>query len=260
MKTIAYQFSEWNDLSRFQNLFPGEMLRMTKHEIIWGNDKNQVIYLFKYGVVCFLGYSDEEIGPLFNQILQCSPNPLPEKIGEVYQVLTGSPKIEVGYYKTLIPEIDFEIIKLIMMNLSQSVTLTYYKKQTEKLLEDIQQYTSKLEKFGDFKIRMKNLKKFIGKSLSINNRISENLYEFDTPPNAWNNEYLDKLDEDLKKVFKIKTRTHLIKQDVEIIRTNLELFTDIVFHRKGEMLEWIVIVLIIIEVVNTFVEKLFPVH
>jgi len=162
MRAIAYQFSEWNNIKNFEHLFPGQILKMNRHEILWGNENNQVIYLFKYGVVCFLGYNEEEVASLYQQILECSPNPLPERIGEVYQVLTGNEKIEVCYYKTLIPEFDYEAIKTIMLNLAQSVTLTYYKKQTEKLLEDIQQYTFKLEKYGSFKIGMTRLKKFVG--------------------------------------------------------------------------------------------------
>jgi len=254
MKIVAYQFSEQNNISEFKQCFPGQMLKASRDEILWGNENNQFIYLFKFGVVCFLGYNEDEINLIFNELLPLCTNPLPDRVGEVYQMLIDPENEEVGYYKTIIKEFDYESVKLVMLNLAQSVTLTYYKKQTELLLEHIQKHTSKLEKFGNFKISMGNLKKFIGKALTINNRISENLYLFDSPPNAWNNEYLNKLDQDLKQTFKTEIRTKLIKEDVHIVKENLDIFTDLLFHRKGEVLEWIVILLITFEVVKAFFE------
>jgi len=257
MKLIAYQISESNNIENFKQGFKGRVLKSTSSEILFGNEKNQYIYLFNYGVVCFWDYNEDEINLLLQQLIPLSTNPLSERIGEVYQVLFDSEITEVGYYKSIVNEFDFESAKLFMLYLSQSTTLTYYRKQTDKLLDNIQLYTSSLEKFGNFKISWSNLKKFIGKALSINNRISNNLYILESPPNAWNNDYLNKIDQELKEIFKIHSRTQIIQENINRIKENLDLFTSITFHKKGEALEWIVIWLIVIEVINTFAEKIF---
>jgi uncharacterized Rmd1/YagE family protein len=146
---------------------------------------------------------------------------------------------------------------MIMLNVSQSVTLDYYTDQTENLLEETNRHTQLLEKKGKLSISGRNLKKFIGKTLLIKNRIAENLYIFDSPPETWENEQLDKLHNDLKRNLDLQDRFRDVSEGLAIVKDNLELFKDILQYRNTTMLEWIVIILIAIEVINFFIEKFF---
>jgi uncharacterized Rmd1/YagE family protein len=48
-----------------------------------------------------------------------------------------------------------------------------------------------------------------------------------------------------------------IQEGLEIVKENLDLFKDIMQHRKSTVLEWIIIILILVEVVNLIAEKIF---
>jgi uncharacterized Rmd1/YagE family protein len=146
---------------------------------------------------------------------------------------------------------------MIMLNVSQSVTLDYYSNQTEKLLEETNYHTQILERKGKLSISARKLKKFIGKTLLLKNRIAENLYIFDSPPETWEDERLDKLHNELKKSFDLQDRFRDISEGLGIVKDNLELFKDILQYRNSVLLEWIVIILIAIEVINFFLQKLF---
>ena len=100
------------------------------------------------------------------------------------------------------------------------------------------------------------LKRFIGRTLNIKNKISENLYIFDSPDITWDNEDLNKLNQGLKQVFDLKDRYRLIYDRIEIIKENLELFKDIMDHKESSRLEWIIIILIVIEVFDMFLAKM----
>ena len=113
-----------------------------------------------------------------------------------------------------------------------------------------------LEQHGKLDISGHKLKRFIGKVLNIKNKISENLYIFDSPEITWEIEELNKLNQDLKQVFDLKDRYRLIHDRIEIIKENLELFKDIMDHKESSRLEWIIIILIVIEVVDLFIAKL----
>jgi uncharacterized Rmd1/YagE family protein len=102
----------------------------------------------------------------------------------------------------------------------------------------------------------KNLKKYIGKTLLLKNSIAENLFIFDSPPETWEDEQLDKLHNGLKKNFDLQDRTRSVSEKLSIVKDNLELFKDILQYRNSTFLEWIVIALIAIEVINFFVDKL----
>lgn len=255
-KTIlAYQISGQIDLKKFVLAHSGNILQLDANDYFCRSEKGQYLYLFKYGVACFLGYQETEIGSLIRQIQECSTIEMEDKIQEEYDIQIDPGAFEIGFNHITIGEADPASIKLIMLNISQSVALHYYSNQTGKLLEDIQNYTLQLEKYGSFKISWVKLKMFIGRALNIKNRIADNLYIFDMPPMAWENEHLHKIDQGMKKEFYLQARTRNIQDDIKIITDNLELFTNFIFHRKNAFLEWIVILLIFIEVMNILLEK-----
>jgi len=101
------------------------------------------------------------------------------------------------------------------------------------------------------------LKKFIGKVLNIKNQISENLYIFDEPESTWENEQLNRLNLELKQTFDLKIRYRNIHEQLGIIKENLELFKDIWDHRESSRLEWVIIILILVEVLDLFVFRLW---
>jgi uncharacterized Rmd1/YagE family protein len=80
---------------------------------------------------------------------------------------------------------------------------------------------------------------------------------FDSPPETWENESLTKIDAGLKRTFDLQVRVRMIGEGLSIIRDNLELFLSLLQNRNSTMLEWIIIVLILVEVLNLAVEKLF---
>jgi uncharacterized Rmd1/YagE family protein len=93
--------------------------------------------------------------------------------------------------------------------------------------------------------------------MNLKNRITENLYIFDSPDETWENENLNKIDMGLKRTFDLQERFRNIQEGLGIIKENLELFKDIMQYRNSNLLEWIIIVLIFVEVLNLFFEKLF---
>ena len=144
-----------------------------------------------------------------------------------------------------------------MLNVSQSVALDHYGQQTNMLLEETNLHTQILERKGKLGISGISLKKYIGKTLNLKNRITENLYIFDSPEETWEDENLHKLDQGLKKTFDLQTRFRTIQEGLAIIKENLELFKDLLQYRNSIVLEWIVIILIFVEVINLLVEKIF---
>jgi uncharacterized Rmd1/YagE family protein len=143
-----------------------------------------------------------------------------------------------------------------MLNVSQSVALDYYNQQTNSVLEETNFHTQLLEKKGKINMGGIKLKKYIGRTLNLKNRISANLYIFDSPEETWENENLNVLDIGLKKTFDLQARFRTIQEGLGIVKENMELFKDLLQNRNSVTLEWVIIILILVEVINIMIGKL----
>jgi uncharacterized Rmd1/YagE family protein len=256
-QVLSYQIGDSIDVKTFKNVFKAEIYHSDADELLYRIEDNQLIYVFKYGVVCFLNCDPIKVSEFLRLISPYCKNRFEENLTEEYAINTNAPETKIGYNQIEIVGPDIDVIRLIMLNVSQSVALEYYYEQTNKLLEETNFYTQILATKGTLGISGKSLKKYIGTSLLLKNRIAENLYIFDSPDETWYDETLNKIDTELKRTFDLQERSRNIHDGLNIIKDNLELFRALLQYKHSNMLEWIVIVLILVEVLNVLIEKLF---
>lgn len=256
-KVLAYQIADSIDIQGIKSSFTGNLKFNDSSELFYESATDQYIYIFKYGVVSFFNFNQPEINTTIKFIRTFCRNTFSTLINDELSVQTGSEENKIGYNKIEIITPDPETVRMIMLNVSQSVALDHYTDQTDKLLEETNNYTLLLEKKGRLVLSRRNLKKHIGKTLLLKNKIAENLYIFDSPPETWEDEKLDKLNRELSKNLEIQERFRSVANGLGIVKENLELFRDLLQYRNSTFLEWIVIILIAIEVINFLVEKLF---
>jgi uncharacterized Rmd1/YagE family protein len=256
-KVISYQVADSIDIKGVKAGFKSKLCYSDSSELFYETSHEQYVYIFKYGVVSFLNYEMPAISSFLLSIGAYCRNSFPEAMNDEFLVQTGVTENKISHNKVEIINADQETLRMIMLNVSQSVALDYYSVQTDKLLEETNYHTQLLEKKGRLAISGHNLRKFIGKTLLLKNRITENLYIFDSPPETWEDEQLDKLHNELIKNFDLQQRFRNVSDGLGIVKENLELFKDLLQSRNSTVLEWIVIALIAIEVINFLIEKLF---
>lgn len=255
LQAQAFQIAEYISIKTCKKLKPKRISHLNNDELFYEEGKGKYLYVFKYGAVCFMGFSKREQEEIIVELLEMSRNPLAEPHSENIMIKIAAKKEEIGFNSITLTELSSEMIRLIMLNVTQSVALDYYSEMAENLLEETRKHTNELERKGSITIHGKRLKKFIGRTLNLKNRISENLYVLDAPPETWEDERLDRIDSGLKKTFDIKNRYAEISEDISIVKDNLELFKNIMQHREQAVLEIIIIVLILVEVIDVFVAK-----
>lgn len=256
-KVVSYQVADAIDVKTFCQIFKAELYFSDPAELFYKTDTDQYVYVFKYGAVCFLNYDVFRISEFLRLIAPYCKNLFEHNFTDGFLVETHAKELRVGFNKIDIPSADIEVLRLVMLNVTQSVALDYYEDQTEKLLEETNTYTQMLENKGRLGISNKKLKQYIGRTLLLRNRIAENIYVFDSPPETWENENLNKIDSDLKRTFDLQVRVRTIHEGLSIVRDNLELFRGLLQYRNSNILEWIIIILILMEVLNLFFEKIF---
>lgn len=257
MKLSAIRIANQLDLKGLKSSLDIKALADSSSELFYQLAPDKYQYYFNYGIVVFSGHSDEEIKQTVTRIhpFLKSPNGWLRDDHEI--VVREGTSLEFLFDQVIVDHIDEKVVRIVMLNLAQSVALDHYHHTSENLLTEIRGFTNHLEATGKLSINRKNMMKFIGRALNTQNDIADNIYIFDAPDMVWDNEYLDNLHKGLMKHYDLRVRFSEVEYTLRIIEDNLRVFREITAQRESSLLEWIIILLILVEVVNLFLSKIF---
>lgn len=252
IKIEALQIAESFNIKRFREDFKVEEHFGTQSEIFYVfPDTNKYLYIFDYGVVVFANYDQLAKNELMAFAQKYTTAGIETPLFEEYQIETNN-QLDSSIVKNnivTVPEITPSLVRIITLNTGQSVALEYYEVLTDDMITSSKHYILELERYGRLSISKTNLLKYIGKVLNVKNSIIDNLYILDDPNLVWDNEELNILNRQLKANFEINTRFKDIDYRLQIIEDNLTLFTDVLNVRESSRLEWVIIILIVLEIV-----------
>lgn len=256
LQTRAYHLEKWLLLGDIRERINEYELDKREHSfLLYKVDEQTFFYIKNYGSVVFINCSEVLINKVLGYLL-VDTKTLDDLPYEEYEIVFKD-KIEVDFGTIQVHELNSDVAHVIMLNLAQSVALMYYVGRTSDLHDKTLVYSKQLEKTGSFKLSKIQMRKFIGRTMNLKNDIAENLFVFDSPDVAWYNKELSMLDYKLKDELDIQKRHQSIQNSLNVIKENLELFSDIIQHKYSSMLEWIIIILILFEVVQVLIEKVF---
>ncbi|HEY9045308.1 MAG TPA: RMD1 family protein [Ohtaekwangia sp.] len=258
VKLSAFLVANQLDIKGIKTFLDIKPLADSSSELYYhfGNGKYQ--YYFNYGVVVFAGYNEDEMKWAIKTIagFQKSPSLNWLRDDHELQCEEGRSDIAFDFDRVVLGRLDDRVIRIAMFNLAQSVALDYYHGVGETLLTEVKGFANQLELTGKLKISRNNMMRFIGKALNTQNEIAENIYIFDAPDLVWDDEYLDKLHQGLMKHFDLRVRFSEIEYTLRIIEDNLSVFREIINQRESSLLEYIIIVLILVEVFDLLITKI----
>ncbi len=258
MKITAFHIAEQLTLKSLKSAYAATLLQENPSELFYRVDEAGLLYAFDYGVVVFANMADVDISKNLLLLQQFCINPLPEKIQDDFEITEreGEP-LTFNFDSLNVPKLTDEVIKIAMLNLAQSVVMDVYAQRAQSLLGEIRGFTNQMETGGNIRISRANMLRFIGRTLNSKNKVVENLYIFDGPETTWEDEYLDRVHRGLSRTFELPTRFKEIEYTFKIIEDNLSVFRELYLHRESSKLEWIIIILICIEVIDLFLSKIF---
>jgi len=258
MKITAFYIAEQLQLRSLKEAYAGSVLSENPSELFYRVDEDKYLYAFDYGAVVFANMSDTDVSKNLALLQQYCERPLSEKLRDDFEILhRADEQLAFNFGSLAVPRIDEEVVKIAMLNVAHSVALDFYSQRAHELLSEIQGITDKLETEGAIRISRSNMLRFIGRMLNSKNRIVENLFIFDSPDLAWEDEYLDRIHRGLARTFETQTRFKEIEYTFKVVEDNLSVFRELFLHRESSRLEWIIIALICIEVFDLIISKIF---
>jgi uncharacterized Rmd1/YagE family protein len=257
IKIQAFQVADFFNIKKIRSEFKADVHSGNNSELFYYfEEHNRYLYIFDYGVVVFGNYDEIGKSELLRFIKNYAEDWLNTDIFEDYFIkIDEKTKTTVKNNEVIVPVATPSVVKIVMLNTGQSVALEYYELLTQNMLNETKKLTLQLEEKGKLSISKKDLLKTIGRVLNVKNSIVDNLYILDDPNMVWDDPELDHLNRNLKSNFDTFARFKDLDYRLQIVENNLRLFTEVLNHRESSFLEWIVIILILIEIVNAFIFK-----
>ena len=252
LNVLTYHFANRFHMKKVRELFDEKPIKSDRSYLLFELGESSYIYVKDFGCVVFINIPDEVIDSVIEELNS-------EKDDWVHYdtfkiVVNKEKEMAVDFDTVTIPDTDVELMHLIALNLAQSSALNHYQSLTDEILEETRELSAHLEVTGEVKLTRRKLAKFIGQTMSLRNRIADNLYIFESPPLAWTDARLSELDTLISQELDFENRYRGMQASLNVVRENHEFYKDILQHKHSSMLEWIIIILILFEVVQIFID------
>src|SRR5436305_15312635 len=101
MQVLSYQIADSIDIKQFKTAFKAELHYSDADELFYIMDQQlyECIYVFKYGVVCFLNYDSVRISSFLQLISPFCKNRFEDSLSEEFLIESNAREMKIGYNK-----------------------------------------------------------------------------------------------------------------------------------------------------------------
>lgn len=224
-------------------------------EIEFGR-KNDV-FIFEYGVVIMWGYTLKEEQAFLEDMAKFESEKLSAEDIQVeefnYYITTSYQPRIYNDFITLRDDSNYMLKLSISHALAQSVKISLFEELVDNTIEDTQDIPQQIAHTGKVEMTRDETMKSIGELFIL--RININLHGsvLDSPELMWAEPHLEPIYQATCGYLEINQRVELLNQRLEVISDLLQMLKDQLGHSQEENLEFIVVVLVCIEVLVSVV-------
>jgi len=250
-KIFSYSVSEHLNLSllfeQLDFMIPSLTHKKIVSEVLCGTtNSGRSAFFFEFGVVVFWGFNDQDLSHLIQNIFfYC----LRQESKEYEELEFGySSKFRVS--KDMIYLSGDKMMEKLAVSyaVAQSVQLGIHEDKIEATIKSTSHLQEELATKGRTTLSKTQITKKIGQLFLQRAQINLKGELLDTPDCFWDYEEWEGIYKQMRKYLDLDPRIEILNQRLGIIKELLSIFNEEFTKRHGHSLEWIVIVLIFIEV------------
>lgn len=222
--------------------------------------QNKTVYLFHFGCLVAVNSTKYDLSDLYNYLCKIesasSQNVNHLEYSDSYRLnIQSDRELEVHNNFMVVPKLLDYYPQIIAIVLAKSVALDRIEDNVEKVSDEIEKIIDYLDK-GKLNINDNKLAKLSAKILRYKYNTISYVMVLDKPDITWYREGADDLFLRLADLFDLQERFENLRHKTENIMDITEVFTILVHAQRGTRLEWMIIILIALEIVISLVEKL----
>lgn len=219
--------------------------------------KRNELFIFEYGVIVMWGYTIKEEQAFLIDLSNFENEKLSNEdiqIEEFNYYITKSyqPRIYNDFI-TLSDDSNYMLKLSISHAVGQSVKISLFEELVNNTIEDTQDIPQQIANTGKVEMNRNEIMKSIGELFIL--RININLHGsvLDSPELMWVEPQLEPIYQATRGYLEINQRVELLNQRLEVISDLLSMLKEQLGHSHEENLEYIVIILVVIEVVVSII-------
>lgn len=220
-------------------------------------EESEKILVFSFGSIVFINSKIEHAEIFMKYLKKIKPEIDIEhynRFQDDYAIhLTEGEEIDFTDKYVEIPSRELFYTELVSIVIAKSVALERIEEQLGKILDNIESKIDNLEK-GKLNVGNKELAKTTSKIVRHEYNTIAYVMILDKPDITWVNSDAAYFYEKMSEFFELNDRYEVIKSKTEILKSIVDGLADISSSIRGLKLEWIVIILIVIEVVLMFLD------
>lgn len=218
--------------------------------------KDKIVKLFYFGSAVFVNMEHHEITDFVNYIKKIEKGiaNTTYKYKDDYKLVINNETPTIHFEYMNVNNYEDYHLNILAIVLAKSVALERIEEGLEDLLDEMEEIITKLEK-GKLAISDSKLAKTAANILKYKYNTISYLMLLDKPDITWQNQESEILYNELSKLFELRDRYDKIKAKSEILMDITEVFTTLTHQKRGNMLEWMVIILIAIELVLGLLDR-----
>ena len=215
--------------------------------------------LYYFGALVFINCPDELIRSFcdrmarYSELFRAAPS---SKFQDTYSLQTSEGALlEITNERAVMPRYLPACVTLIGFVIAKSVALERIEERVDLVLDEMEDVIQLLER-GKLAVPDRKLARLASSILNFKYTSIAHIMVLDKPDITWDNEDLDRLYSRMANLFELNQRYHEIRIKSETLMDITEVFTGLSHARRASRLEWIIIILIALEIV-IYVAEIF---
>lgn len=236
-------------------ILKGEILKSILDKVV---GESQMVLVFSFGSIVFINHSHaDEITCLMNFIHSFEPDiefERTERYTDDYSLhIRETEAIDLTDEYVVVPEYEIFYPELISTVLAKSVALEKTEEQLSKIHDKLETMIDRLEK-GKLRIGNKELARTTAKIVRHEYNTLAYIMILDKPDITWTSSTANEFYDRMTVFFELNDRYKILKSKTDILYNIMDGFSTISHSIRGLFVEWIIVILIVIEIVLTLLK------
>jgi uncharacterized Rmd1/YagE family protein len=217
-----------------------------------------IAVLFRYGVVVLFGMQAVEVVRFTSDLGELVSEPFDEPQQESFGLRFDPDKgegIDQGRIRLRGPSLQG--LQIVADVLAKSTVLAHYEVELREHFERIEPLARNLQAGRIGTPGGRRLLEHIGESLQIEARMTGRIEVSETPELIWDYPEYERLYLRLEDEFELTERHAAIDRKLGLISRTAQTLLDLLHNRRSLRVEWYIVILIVIEIVITVLDKMY---